>query len=292
MSRKGIILRTGVNIAFYSCVAAVAWLLVQVFVFASFVVPTGSMSPSILPGDYVLVDKLTFGARLFNILPALRLEQVAIHRAPGLRAVRRGDVVVFNNPYPNNGERMEMHILRYLVKRCTGLPGDSLLIEDGRYRVKGADGQLWTWHGEHIAHLRDSLRDMFFEPALNYFPNDSIIGWDALRFGPLYIPRRGDVIPMNRDSYVLYKKLIERETKGELTFRDSTVYLDNSPIRTYIFESDYYFMSGDNADDSLDSRYWGLTPGDYIVGKAWVVWKSTDSYTGKFRAERWLKRIS
>jgi signal peptidase I len=257
------LLRAGTNILFYLCTSMIICLLLHVFFFASFKVPTGSMAPELLPGDYVLVNKLIFGARLFNPIPALRLDQVEISRAPGMRNIRRNDVVVFNFPYPHTQERMEMHILKYFVKRCIGLPGDSLLIENGYYRVRGVDGPLGN------VTEQGNIED----------------------FGPLYIPRKGDTILMDRDNYVLYKTLIEWETKGLLTFQDSTVYLNNLPVRAYIFHSDYYFMAGDNVKDSWDSRHWGLVPADYIVGKVWVIWRSLDPYTGKFRWERWMKTL-
>ncbi|MDR1624026.1 MAG: signal peptidase I [Tannerellaceae bacterium] len=288
------LLRAGTNILFYLCMAVIGWLFLQVFFFASFKTPTGSMAPELLPGDYVLVNKLIFGARLFNPLPALRLEQVDIYRAPGIRNIRRGDVVVFNAPYPHTQERMEMHILKYFVKRCVGLPGDSLLIENGYYRVKGVDEPLGNVaeQGKRSVHPKDSLWWSFDEPVLNCFPDDSIISWNAENFGPLYIPRKGDTVLMNRDSYVLYKTLIEWETKGLLTFQDSTVYLNNRPTRAYTFRSDYYFMAGDNVNDSWDSRYWGLAPAEYIVGNVWLIWKSVDPYTGKERRERWMKQVA
>ncbi|MDR2042234.1 MAG: signal peptidase I [Tannerella sp.] len=271
------ILRAGIHILFYSCVAIIAWVVLQVFFLASFKVPTGSMEPEIWPGDYLLVSKPTYGARLFNLFPTLRLEQVNIYRAPGWRKVRRNDVVVFNNPYPHTPERMEMHILKYFVKRCIGLPGDSLRIENGQYRVKGL-------------HPENRPGRMLHKPVPCY-PNDPAIQWNTREFGPLYIPARGDTLAMNRHHYILYKTLIERETKGRLTLRDTAVYLNNRPLPSHIFHSDYYFMAGDNASHSQDSRHWGLVPGEYIAGKAWLIWKSVDPHTGTFRRERRMKII-
>jgi signal peptidase I len=67
--------------------------------------------------------------------------------------------------------------------------------------------------------------------------------------------------------------------------------MNGQPLASYYFQKNYYFMSGDYTEDSQDSRYWGLTPEEYIVGKAAFIWKSVDRNTGKFRWKRFLKKI-
>ena len=96
---------------------------------------------------------------------------------------------------------------------------------------------------------------------------------------------------MNRTNYLLYKKVIEWEQQGELSYQDSVVYLNQEPISTYRFRKNYYFMGGDNGVNSQDSRYWGLLPEEYIVGKVWKIWKSIDPYTDEFRWDRFLKTV-
>ena len=61
------------------------WLFLLVFVYASFRIPTDSMEPTLVPGDYVLVNKLLIGPRLFNLTEALEGKRVNIRRLPGLR---------------------------------------------------------------------------------------------------------------------------------------------------------------------------------------------------------------
>jgi signal peptidase I len=56
-------------------------------------------------------------------------------------------------------------------------------------------------------------------------------------------------------------------------------------------QENYYFMAGDCVSESYDSRYWGLLPEDFVVGKVAFIWKSVDPETGKFRWKRFLKPV-
>ena len=59
----------------------------------------------------------------------------------------------------------------------------------------------------------------------------------------------------------------------------------------YGFHPQRLFVGGDNVLYSQDSRYWGLLPEEYIVGRAIRIWKSVDKDTDEFRWERWMKKI-
>jgi signal peptidase I len=269
---------------------AVGFLCLQVFFFASFKIPSDSMYPALEAGDRVLVCKPIYGARLFNLFATLRGERVDIYRVPGIRKIRRNEVVVFNFPHPKDWNKIEMHIMKYYVKRCLGLPGDTFLIRNGMYEIKGINQPLGNREGQEKMAVRP--KESFEEGVYRAFPFDSVLGWNIKEFGPLYIPGKGDVIALNRRNYLLYKKLIEWEQNGALEYRDSLVYLDRQAMHTYTFQANYYFVAGDRVEDSQDSRYWGLLPEAYIVGKAWIIWKSTTPYSGKFRWERFMKKIT
>lgn len=283
------ILNWGVNLILTIFTFITLWFFSQVFLLASFRIPSDSMEPELVEGDFVAVWKPTLGARLFNLNATLRLEQTEIHRVPGLRKARRGDVLVFNFPHPNGWDKIEMHILKYYIKRCIGLPGDTLSIRDGRFRINGV--------GEPLGNLGSQERigqtppEEFADGIYKAFPFDSAVGWNIRDFGPLYIPKAGDRIKMDRTGYALYRKLIAWEQKTEIEYRDSTVCLNGKPIQEYRFQKNYYFMAGDKGENSQDSRYWGLLPEEYIVGKAAFIWKSVDPYTGQFRWERFMKKI-
>lgn len=265
------------------------WLLLQIFIFSSFKIPSDSMEPVLEMGDYILVSKPILGARLFNLQASMRNEQVHIYRVPGIRKIRHNDVLVFNFPHPNDWQKIEMHILKYYIKRCVGLPGDTLSIQNGMFHVSGVNYPPGNIDSEKRIAARG--KNTFAEGIYRSFPYDSIMDWNIKDFGPFYIPKSGNSIVLNRTTFCLYRKLIEWEQKGILEYRDSLLFLNNKQITTYQFLKNYYFMTGDKGENSQDSRYWGLLPEEYIVGKAWIIWKSIDPYTDAFRWDRFMKRI-
>jgi signal peptidase I len=91
-----------------------------------FRIPSESMLPTLRPGDHLFVNKLVYGAQL----------PFGERRLPGLRAPRRGDVVVFRaDATPGHSP--------FLVKRIVGLPGDSVRGREGRLWVNGAPVEQW-----------------------------------------------------------------------------------------------------------------------------------------------------
>jgi len=82
-----------------------------------YIVPSGSMEPTLVPGDRVLVDKMSYG---------LRLPFTQIVLVPGEPA-RAGDVVIFDSP--EDGVR--------LIKRVVAVAGDRVELRSGRLRVNG-----------------------------------------------------------------------------------------------------------------------------------------------------------
>lgn len=91
------------NLVFAAVCLFLLWILALVFVFASFRIPSDSMSPELRKGDFVLVWKPVVGARLFNLNKSLNLEQTEIYRMRGFRKIKRNDVVVFIFRIPRTG---------------------------------------------------------------------------------------------------------------------------------------------------------------------------------------------
>lgn len=271
------------------CVLAVVWVLLQVTSLASFRIPTDSMQPALHPGDNILVNKSIMGARIFNIWDAAEEKEVEMHRLPGLGKVKRNDVLVFHYPYPHKNDSLSMHLLKYYVKRCIALPGDTMGITQGHYYIKGINEPIGNIEAQkRIERLRkEDARGI----VMNTYPWDKYIDWTIQNFGPLHVPARGQKVVMDSTAVKLYRNLIEWEQKEKLTFQGKEVFLGDSLIREYRFQENYYFMGGDYMENSKDSRYWGLLPEPYIVGVATRIWKSVDNSTGRIRWDRVMKRI-
>ena len=271
------------------CVLFIMVILLQVTTFASFRVPTGSMNPTILSNDYILVNKSIMGARIFDIWEAAEEKEVEIHRLPGLGKVKRNDVLVFHYPYPHKNDSLSMHLLKYYVKRCIALPGDTMGIRHGHYYIKGIDEPIGNiWAQKRMGWLR---KDDAMGIMMDAYPMDKYINWTIQDFGPLHVPAKGQTVAIDSTAVKLYRNLIEWEQKKPLTREGNKVYLGDSLIREYRFRENYYFMGGDNMENSKDSRYWGLLPEPYIVGVATRIWKSVDKWTGDVRWDRVMKKI-
>jgi signal peptidase I len=276
---------------FYIVLAGILLAIVlRVFFFAAFVVPTPSMEPAIIPGDKVIVYKQIPGPRIIrNFFSLHKGEKPDIRRLKGVRAVRRNDVLIFNFPY-SDWKRLNMDMNVFYAKRCVAIPGDTFYIENGIYKVKNVNGQLGCY--EKQLKVSKKSPDAFRPEIYRCFPHDGRYGWNIKNFGPLYLPCKDDTLPLDTLNIVLYKNLIVYETGKNISIAQGRVLLDDSLITDYTFRKNYYFMAGDHVPDSRDSRYWGLLPEDHIIGKVAIVWQSKDKQTGKRRWERFFKTIN
>ena len=114
--------------------------LLRFFIVDFYSIPSDSMYPTIEPGDFIVVNKLYMGARFyknFDFLEGARPETV---RVPGYGSLERNDVIVFNFPKYNQHGEWEMDPQTFYVKRCIGLPGDTLSIREGINFVNGKSG--------------------------------------------------------------------------------------------------------------------------------------------------------
>jgi signal peptidase I len=126
---------------------------------------------------------------------------------------------------------------------------------------------------------------MPYEQAWVY-PQDTLnFKWNLDHFGPMQVPAKGSSIELTPQNITLYSRIIRDYEHHELEITADEIRIDGKPSTSYTFEMDYYFVMGDNRNNSLDSRYWGFVPEDHIVGKPIMVFMS---YEKGFRMERFF----
>lgn len=144
------------------------------------------------------------------------------------------------------------------------------------------------------------------------FPHTPGIKWNNDNFGPFVIPKEGMTVKIDTSNIKLYERIIINYELNKMEIKGDKVFINGVEANTYTFKMDYYFMMGDNRQNSADSRYWGVVPDDHIVGKPVFVWMSIkdpaknpvsgsvgllksfgeDSKTGRFRWERFFCFVS
>jgi len=192
---------------------------IRSFVIAPFVIPSSSMVPTLLVGDYLFVSRFNYGLRI----PFTDIQFLASQAT-------RGDVVVFDYPEDRSKD---------YIKRVVGVPGDKIVYEDNMLYVNGQKMPLKE------------------EGMYTYFLGDNSSDVSAK-----YTEKLFDI-----EHSVLRKSFSIRD--GE-----------------WVVPEGYYFMMGDNRNNSRDSRFWGFVPQSYLVGKAVVIWWSWDSAASGVRWDR------
>jgi signal peptidase I len=213
-------------------------LLIRAFLFQPFNIPSGSMIPTLLIGDYLFVSKYSYGYSRHSLPFSPPLFDGRVFA----REPHRGDVVVFKVPTDNRTD---------FIKRLIGLPGDSIQMKHGVLYLNGE------------AVRRERVEDFV----------------ERDEYGNVRrIPQYRETLP-NGVSYATLDLIDESAT-------------DNTGV--YVVPPGHYFMMGDNRDNSNDSRVQsvvGYVPAENLVGRAEVIFFSTDGSARFWEVWRWPSSI-
>jgi len=213
--------------------ALIIALLIRIFLFQPFNIPSGSMEPTLLVGDYLFVSKYEYGLskHSFPLSPPLFEGRVFASKP------ERGDISVFKLPTDNRTD---------YIKRVVGLPGDRIQMIEGALYINGQPVQ------------RERIEDLVEVDNLG-----------------------------NRRRIVQYRETLDNGVSyitHDLSDRSSK---DNTEV--FVVPEGRYFLMGDNRDNSTDSRFKqvGYVPFENFVGKAEVIFFSTDGSSGWMKFWRW-----
>lgn len=132
--------------------------------------------------------------------------------------------------------------------------------------------------------------DLYIDKSVNdIFGGKYHSEWNRDNFGPIYIPEKGTTVALNKESLPFYKQIIREYEKNDLQMQGDKIFINGSPVTSYTFKQNYYWMMGDNRHNSEDSRFWGFVPFDHVVGKPvfiWFSWNTNGKGLNKIRWER------
>lgn len=119
--------------------------------------------------------------------------------------------------------------------------------------------------------------------------------WNTDWYGPLRVPKKGDVITLTTENLPEYEKLIVKYEGNTLENKNGKFFINGKETNQYTVQYNYYMMIGDNRDASLDSRFFGYVPETHIVGKPMFTWMSVEglfpdsnsSYQANGKKIRW-----
>ena len=125
--------------------AVIAATILRTFLIEAYTIPTSSMEKSMLIGDFLFVSKLAYGPRvpitplaiplMHHTIPGTKQKsyskiiQLPYYRMKGMGKIKRNDCVVFNWPAEKLGRPVDKK--ENYIKRCVGIPGDKIHIENG-----------------------------------------------------------------------------------------------------------------------------------------------------------------
>lgn len=154
---------------------------------------------------------------------------------------------------------------------------------------------IWPKDSAAIGYKLNAARDGYtknIDSAQSIFPINR--KWNQDWYGPLKIPKKGDVVTLNQETLPEYQWIISEYEHNKLENRNGKIFVNGQETNQYTIKQDYYMMIGDNRDASLDARFFGFVPEENIVGKPMFTWMSlqgvfTDSgstYQAPFKV-RW-----
>lgn len=267
----------------FICATVVA-ILIKTFIGQPCYISTESMENTLYKGDYVWVNKWKYGVVLPHNLSEIPIINIftwmtglrnidrkndwGYHRIKTGRNPLRFDISVFSSP-----ENPEI----FITKRIIGLPGDTISLKQGH---------LFINH-KYVKQPKGIIRIRRAHPVK--FPHNT--NWTTLDYGTIVIPQKDMSITLNTNNFLWIKDLANKE--GEiLDIQEDSFFLNRKSTNEYTFKQNYYFVLGDNRNNSNDSRFYGFIPEQNLIGTInFIIFSINTSFPigFAFRENRFVK---
>ena len=162
-------------------------------------------------------------------------------------------------------------------------------------RIQATDAAAEAVAGwDYVTEVRPVIRGARPNQGISLYPENANNSTD--NFAPMVIPGKDMTVNLTAENWSAYQTVIT-DYEGQSASMDGDRILINGQVRdTYTFSQDYYFVMGDNRDNSEDSRFWGFVPMDHVVGRAVAVYFSWNSQgspflIGQIRGNRMFRAI-
>ena len=261
-------------------------IILKSFIIDAYYVASDSMQKTLLRGDFIIGLKFYYRLKSPSNIPFTNISIPSINLFYFSKP-KHNDIIIFKlNEYLIN----ENYTNYEFIKRIVGLPGETIQIKDYKLFINNKEKENYFWI-DGTPRKFDKLK--IFNPTTNPF--------SYLNYGPIKIPSKGDSIELNPQNIKFWQPFINFEQGGKFLSTEGTVItLKGIPIRNYKFNYDYYFVVGDNINNSLDSRILGFIPENVIEAKIALIYFSIESepkqlsfnFIDKIRFSRLLKKLN
>jgi len=218
---------------------ALVVLVLRSFIFEPFRIPSDSMMPTLLDGDFIIVNKYIYGLRL----------PVIYDKVVSIGSPQRGDVVVFR--YPRDPS------VNY-IKRLVGLPGDHVQVRNDRITVNGTAVPF-----KIVGPYNDGC-------YVNFQLAEERLGQHLHQAMLCPVPLDPSPVPLPGCD----RKEVRGYNCGD--GQGAAALLSDGQVWDGVVPPGEYLMMGDNRDNSEDGRSWGFVPEANLVGKATRIWFNWD----------------
>lgn len=266
---------------------------IRTFLYEPFHIPSGSMKPGLLIGDYIFVEKFSYGYSKYSLPLSLPLIKERVFADK----LERGDVAVFRKPGDSKDD---------FIKRVIGLPGDKIQMKAGRLYINGKIIPKKFISDYYMITLPKQKRTEK-QTVLQTSKGDLIVKNNkTVLLNGVELPKNLFDISYVNDINCSVSNCVWEMKKYEETLPNNVSYeiLEISDIMLlddtieYSVPENNYFMMGDNRDMSEDSRVLeevGYVPYKNFIGKAKTVFFSVNGAASNFpfpiEFYRWHKII-